>query len=147
MKIYIGADHGGLEYKRLLADFLHHSGHEVIDAVIQPDTTDDYPTFAGTVCHGILSDDDHHARGVLICGGGQGMAMAANRFKGIRAALCWNLAEARTARNDDDSNVLVLPSKQLDIETCKAIMSAWLETPFAGADRYVRRIKELDQLS
>lgn len=73
--------------------------------------------------------------------------MAANRFKGIRASLCWNLDEARSARNDDDSNVLCLSAQQLDFPTTQAIISCWLETPFAAADRYIRRLKQLDQLT
>ena len=147
MRIYIGADHNGFAYKQQIADFLRRSGHEIIDdGGLELNPADDFPVFAGKVAHGVLSDDDHKARGVLICGSGQGMAMAANRFKGIRAALCWNLAEARSARNDDDSNVLVLSAQQLDLPTAQAILVTWLETPFAGADRYVRRIKEMDQL-
>ena len=147
MKIYLGTDHNGFSYKKELVDFLSRSGHEVIDtgeAELNP--ADDFPIFAGKVCHNILSDADHTARGVLVCGSGQGMAMAANRFKGIRAGLCWNVAEARAVRNDDDSNVLVLSSREMSMDTCKSVISTWLETPFAGADRYVRRIKEMDQL-
>ena len=147
MRIYIGADHNGFEYKQQIADFLRRSGHEVIDdGDTQLDPADDFPVFAGTVAHSILSDDDPKVRGILVCGSGQGMAMAANRFKGIRASLCWDLAEARAARNDDDSNVLVISSRELDMTTAQAIIVTWIETPFAGAERYVRRIKELDQL-
>src|SRR6478735_4953106 len=114
MKIYEGSDHNGFAYKQEITDFLKRSGHEVIDdGDTQPDPADDFPVFAGKVSHSILSDDDHQARGLLVCGSGQGMVMAANRFKGIRAALCWNLAEARSARNDDDCNVLVLSSSQM----------------------------------
>ena len=72
--------------------------------------------------------------------------MAANRFKGVRAALCWNLEEARAARNDDDSNILCLPSRYMEIADAIKIAEAWLATPFAGAPRFVRRIKELDDL-
>ena len=109
MKIYIGADHNGYEYKQQLSDYLKRSGHEVIDqGNTKVDPEDDFPQFAGKVVTKLLSADDLDARGMLICGSGQGMAMAANRFKGIRAALCWNIEEARASRNDDDSNVLCL---------------------------------------
>lgn len=147
MKIYIGADHNGFEYKRQISDFLQRSGHEVVDCGGIQDATDDFPIFAGKVSHSILSDADDTARGILICGSGQGMVMAANRVKGIRASLCWNLDEARSARNDDDSNVLCLSSKQVDLQHTQSIINTFLQTPFAGAERYARRIKQLDELS
>lgn len=148
MRIYLGADHNGFAYKQQIADFLQRSGHEVVDdgdTSLQPE--DDFPNFAGKVAHNILSDSDHQARGILICGSGQGMCMAANRFKGIRASLCWNLSEARSARNDDDSNVLCLSAKELDVASTEAIITTWLNTPFANADRFVRRLKQLDELT
>ncbi len=147
MRIYLGADHNGFEYKQQIADFLRRSGHDIVDDGSTLDPSDDFPLFAGKVVTSILGDSDAQARGILICGSGQGMCMAANRFKGIRASLCWNLAEARSARNDDDSNVLCLSSSQLDIQSTQSIINCWLETPFAGADRYVRRLKQLDQLT
>jgi ribose 5-phosphate isomerase B len=119
----------------------------VIDDDATLDPKDDFPLFAGEVANKVLSDDDPDVRGILVCGSGQGMCMAANRFKGIRASLCWNLEEARAARNDDDSNVLCLSAQQLDFAATQAIINCWLTTPFAAADRYVRRIKQLDQLS
>lgn len=147
MKIYIGADHNGFEFKRQLSDFLQRSGYEVID---DGDTTlnkdDDYPQFAGKVVSSLLGDPDPSSRGVLICGSGQGMCMAANRFKGIRASLCWNVEEAHAARNDDDSNVLCLSSRYLTLEETKPIVMAWLSTPFAAAPRFKRRIDQLDTL-
>ncbi len=148
MKIYLGADHNGFEYKQQIVDFLQRSGHEIVDCgdtSLEP--SDDFPLFAGKVAHGMLSDADKQARGILVCGSGQGMCMAANRFKGIRASLCWDLAEARSARNDDDSNVLCISARQTDPATAQAIITTWLETPFAGAERYVRRIQQLDQLT
>lgn len=146
MKIYLGADHNGFAYKQQIADFLQRSGYEVVDdgdTTLQAD--DDFPLFAGKVVQNILAEPE--ARGILICGSGQGMCMAANRFKGIRASLCWNLAEARSSRNDDDSNVLCLSASQLDMPTAQAIISTWLKTPFAGAERFVRRLKQLDELT
>lgn len=148
MKIYLGADHNGYQYKAQIADYLRRSGHEVVDdgdGALDP--ADDFPVFAGKVVHNILGDADKQSRGILICGSGQGMCMAANRFKGIRASLCWNLAEARSARNDDDSNVLCLSASQLDLPAAQAIITTWLDTPFAGADRFVRRLKQLDEIT
>ena len=148
MKIYLGADHNGFAYKQEIADFLRRAGHEVVDSGdAQLEPTDDFPIFAGKVVHGMLGDADKQARGILVCGSGQGMCIAANRFKGIRASLCWNINEAHAARNDDDSNVLCLASRQTDLKTAQAIITTWLETPFAGAERYVRRIKQLDELT
>lgn len=146
MKIYIGADHNGYELKAELERFLKHGGHEVIDAGdVKRDPDDDFPQFAGRAVSMLLADDPS-ARAILICGSGQGMCMAANRFKGIRASLCWNLTEARLSRNDDDANVLCLSARSLEMEQAKAIVNTWLMTPFAGAPRYKRRIAQMDNL-
>jgi ribose 5-phosphate isomerase B len=148
MKIFIGADHNGFEYKQQLSQALQQAGHEVIDegdVSLSPD--DDFPQFASKVVNALLDSKDPEARGILVCGSGQGMCMAANRFKGIRASLCWNLNEARAARNDDDSNVLCLSSKYMSLDEAGAVMATFLATPFAGAPRFVRRIEQLDQLT
>ena len=147
MKIYLGADHNGFELKARLASFLRARGHEVVDEgarELKPE--DDYPQFAARVVSALQADDNPEARGLLICGSGQGMAIAANRFKGIRATLCWDTQEARMSRNDDDSNVLCLPSRLLSEKQAESITHTWLSTPFAKAPRFVRRIKELDEL-
>ena len=148
MKIYLGADHNGFEYKQKLADLLSNAGHEVIDdSANKLNPEDDFPQFAGKVVNDLLAANDPSARGILICGSGQGMCMAANRFRGIRASLCWNIEEARAARNDDDSNVLCLAARYLSIEETEEITNAWLATPFAGAPRFERRIRQLDELT
>lgn len=147
MKIYIGADHNGYQYQQQLADYLQRSGHEVVsegDDSRSPE--DDFPQFASKVVQAMRADKDDQARGILICGSGQGMCMAANRFKGVRAALAWDQEEAHAARNDDDSNVLCLSSRYLDFDTTIGIVHTWLMTPFAGAPRFKRRIQELDEL-
>jgi len=147
MKLYLGADHNGFDYKTELTERLKADGHDVVDCGdLSRDQNDDFPQFASKVVMALLGDKDDTARGILVCGSGQGMAMAANRFKGIRASLCWNQDEARSARNDDDSNVLCLSAKYVDIESTVSIVNAWLNTPFAAAPRFVRRLKELDQL-
>ena len=147
MKIYIGADHNGFDFKREISEFLRRSGYEVIDdGDAKRDKDDDFPQFAGRVVSSLLADGDPESRGILICGSGQGMCMAANRFNGIRASLCWNIEEARAARNDDDSNVLCLSSRHLSIQDTLPIVTTWLQTPFAGAARFKRRIRELDNL-
>jgi ribose 5-phosphate isomerase B len=147
MKIYIGADHNGFAYKQKLTEFLIRSGHQVIDSgSITLDLEDDFPLFASKVVSQLRTDKDTEAKGLLICGSGQGMCMAANRFKGIRASLCWNVEEARSARNDDDSNILCLSSRYSEITDVEAIITTWLSTPFAAAPRFIRRLEELDNL-
>ncbi len=148
MKVFLGADHNGFEYKRQLAEALKLAGHEVVDAGDKElKADDDYPQFAGQLVHELLASGDPEARGILICGSGQGMCIAANRFKKIRAALCWNQSEARAARNDDDSNILCLSSRYTSLDEAGSIMATFLSTPFAGAPRFARRIQQLDELT
>jgi ribose 5-phosphate isomerase B len=147
MKIYIGADHNGFQLKAALIAALEKSGHEVHDTgdtELQPE--DDFPQFAALAVNAMKAAGDVDARGILICGSGQGMCMAANRFKGVRASLVWNVHEAHAARNDDDSNVLCLPARSVNEQDAIAIAEAWLKAPFAGAPRFKRRIAEMDQL-
>lgn len=146
-KIYIGADHAGYELKTTLAEYLRRGGYEVIDEgddAKHPD--DDFPQFAARVVQGMAGDPSSHVVGILISGSGQGMAMAANRFKGIRACVGWNQETVRRVRNDHDSNVLCLPAQLMDFEQVVGVVQTWLVTPFAGAPRYKRRIEILDQL-
>jgi ribose 5-phosphate isomerase B len=148
MKIYLGADHNGFERKAQLTEYLQKNGYEVVDegdGEKQPE--DDFPQFAGRVVQAMRGDNDpSQARGILICGSGQGMCIAANRFKGVRAALAFDQEEARASRNDEDSNILCLSSRYLDFDTTLGIIHTWLMTPFAGAPRYKRRIQQLDEL-
>lgn len=149
MKIYIGADHQGFRLKEDLEVYLRSAGYEVEDEGSEKlDPEDDFPVFAARVVSKILSSDDPEPRGILLCGSGQGMAMAANRFGGIRAAVIWDKEEARLARNDDDSNVLALPARLLDADKQKAydIVETWLKTPFEKITRRTRRIAEMDNL-
>ncbi len=143
MKIYIGADHRGFQLKHELVSRLRYDGHEVVDEgdkSLQPD--DDYPKYAAKVATAVLGHND--SRGILICSSGQGVCMAANRFKGIRAAMGYDREAARSSRHDDDSNVLCLSADELKSEQAFEIVDLWLSTPFAAAPRYIRRIQELD---
>lgn len=147
MKIFIGADHRGFNLREKLIKHLRSSGYDTVDEgdkELKPD--DDFPQFAGRVASALLADDDKAARGILICGSGQGMCMAANRFKGIRAALGYDEDAAKNSRNDDDSNVLCLPADVLEKDEAFAIVDAWLKTPFAEATRFKRRNQEMDEL-
>jgi ribose 5-phosphate isomerase B len=148
MKIFLGADHNGFELKKKLADYLMARENLVLDEGDKElDPADDFPEFASRTVKAMLADNDPEAKAILICGSGQGMCIAANRFKGIRASLVWNESEARAARNDDDSNVLCLPAREItDFDQIIAIVEVWLRTPFLGAERFSRRIKQLDEL-
>ena len=147
MKIFIGCDHNGFDMKRHLSLFLERSGYEVVDeGDSKYDPKDDFPLFAARVINAMKASDEQQPKAILICGSGQGMCMAANRHKGIRAALCWNVHEAHSSRNDDDANVLCLSAVSTKQDEAEHIVSAWLSTPFAAAPRFVRRLKELDEL-
>jgi ribose 5-phosphate isomerase B len=146
MKIFIGADHNGYELKEKLEKYLREQGHGIIDkgdAELHVD--DDFPMYAAKVASEVAADGD--SRGVLLCGSGQGVCMAANRYKGVRASLVWDQDEARSSRNDDDANIICLPAKKLSFDQAKALVDTWLDTPFAGAARFIRRIKQLDELN
>lgn len=150
MKIYLGSDHQGFHLKQKMFAYLVKNGYAVEDVGdTELDPADDFPEFANLAAIKIIGDDDPDARAILLCGGGQGMAMAANRFKGIRAAVIWDAYEAKMTRNDNDSNVLCLPARLLDDNEDKwqHIVDTWLTTPFAAAQRYVRRNRQLDELA
>lgn len=147
MKIFIGADHQGFSLKERLERLLRKNGYEAIDKGDEKlDPNDDFPIFAERVVTGMLADGNKDVRGILICGSGQGMVMAANRFKGVRACLAFDNESARSARNDDDSNILCLPASVLKQTNAEEIVRTWLETPFSGAPRYIRRIRQMDEL-
>lgn len=147
MKILIGADHRGYELKLKLIAFLEKLGYEVIDVMpgkMNPE--DDYPLVISKLVPMLLSLQLKEQKGILICGSGQGMVIGANRYKGIRASICWNEYEAKSARHDDDSNLICFSQDQMDSETACKILVVWLNSEFGGAPRYSRRIKELDNL-
>ena len=150
MKIFLGSDHNGFHLKEKVFAYLAKRKYDVEDVgghELDPD--DDFPEFAQAAAIQIIGDDSKDPRAILICGGGQGMAMAANRFRGIRASVIWDAEEARMTRNDNDSNVLCLPSRILDDEDVvwQDIVDTWLHTPFADAARYKRRNTQIDELA
>lgn len=147
MKIYIGADHNGFHLRNELIKYLKSAGYDVVDeGDTQLDASNDFPVYAQKVATDVLTSEDNEARGILICGSGQGMCMAANRFNGIRALLGYDRESVRSARHDDDANVLCLPSDVFKKDTANVLVETFLNTPFAKAPRFVRRIVELDQL-
>ena len=152
MKLFLGADHGGYYLKEKLQAYLTKRGFEWEDVGDKElDPNDDFPQFAQMAATKVLGEDDaDDPRAILICTGGQGMAMAANRFSGIRAAMIWDKFEAHECRHDNDANVLCLPARVVDPpgeahDNWKEIVDEWLDTPFAGAARYIRRNAELDK--
>jgi ribose 5-phosphate isomerase B len=149
MKIYLGSDHMGFRLKEKVFAYLVKHNYEVTDVGGQTlDPNDDFPEFAQAAALQIIGSDDDDPRGILLCGGGQGMAMAANRFHGIRASVIWDAFEAKMTRNDNNSNVLCLPSRILenDEHAWEGIIETWLGTPFAGAVRFKRRNAQIDEL-
>lgn len=149
MKIYVGADHQGFHFKERIIAYLSKHGYDVEDVGDREyDPDDDFPLFAQAVALKVLGDDERDPRGILLCGGGQGMAMAANRFHGIRASVVWDAFEAKMTRNDNDSNILCLPSRVLNSDPAEweGILETWLNTPFAEAARFKRRNAQLDEL-
>lgn len=149
MKIYLGSDHNGFHLKEDVFAYLVKHDYvveDVGDKVL--DKNDDFPEFAAKAAIKILGSEESDTRAILLCGGAQGMAMAANRFDGIRASVVWDAHEAKMTRNDNDSNILCLPARTLegDSEEWKDIIDTWLKTPFANAERYRRRNHQLDNL-
>jgi len=149
MKIFLGSDHQGFYLKEKVFAYLAKRDYIVEDIGGKTlDPGDDFPEFAQAVALQIIGSTDKDPRGILLCGGGQGMAIAANRFRGIRASVIWDAFEAKMTRNDNDSNVLCLPARLLedDESAWEGIVETWLNTPFADAVRFRRRNSQIDEL-
>ena len=145
MKFYLGSDHRGYELKNQLREYLFHHDYEVEDiGALTLEEEDDYPKYAYLVATKVLGDEE--AQGILVCGSGQGMAIAANRIGGIRAAIAWNENAAKSAKADDDANVLVLPANFIDPEEAPMLVETWLEAKFKADPKYQRRVDELEDL-
>ncbi|MEX0934327.1 MAG: RpiB/LacA/LacB family sugar-phosphate isomerase [Candidatus Saccharimonadales bacterium] len=147
MMIYLAADHAGFEMKLMLLEHLVHHGNEVED--LGPNTLDkedDYPNYAFKVTTKVLGSSDEDPRGILLCGSGQGMAMAANRVAGIRAAIAWDEDIAKLSREHEDTNILTLPSRFISSEEAFKITDVWLKTKFSKAPRHQRRLDEIESL-
>lgn len=145
MKIFLGADHGGYEWKEHFFAYLSNHDYDVEDVGAKElDSKDDYPVFAQKAAMRVLGSDEPDSRAILICRGGQGMAIASNRFAGIRAAVIWNAEEAKMTRIDNDSNVLCLPGDHIELAEAERIVDTWLDTEFSQAPRHIQRLKEID---
>jgi len=142
MRIALGSDHAGFRYKTLLAKHLVSLGHEVVDFGTSSEEPVDYPDFIRPAAEAVARGDCE--RGIVLGGSGNGEAMAANRVKKVRCALCWNEETARLARMHNDANVISLGQRLITEEQAIAIVNIWLTTPFEGG-RHIRRIQKLDE--
>jgi ribose 5-phosphate isomerase B len=143
MKIAIGADHAGFELKNHLGEVLRQSGHEVCDFGTNSAESTDYPDYAARVAKAVATGAAE--RGVLVCGTGVGMSIAANKIRGVRAALGVTREEVRLVRGHNDANILTLGARFTDLETARDLLLAFLDAPFEGG-RHERRIAKITRL-
>lgn len=144
VKIAIGSDHGGFLMKQKVVKFLESKGHVVADMGTHDEKPCDYPVYGRKVARAVSAGQ--FDRGVLICKSGLGMSMAANRVRGIRAALCWDIKGAESSRRHNDANIICLAATRTSVGQAKKILQVWLKTEFEGG-RHARRVKLLERLS
>ena len=146
MRVHIATDHAGLELSAHLVRHLTANGHEVIDhGPTAYDAEDDYPAFCIRAALAVVADQaaGTEALGIVLGGSGNGEQIAANKVKGVRAALAWNLDTARLAREHNDANVVALGGRQHSLEEATGLVDAFLSEPFSDAERHVRRIGKI----
>jgi ribose 5-phosphate isomerase B len=141
MKFYIATDHAGVDLKDYTVELLREKGHEVIDLGPYSKDRVDYPDFAHKVATSVLEDAD--AQGILICGSGIGMSMAANRHEGIRAALCHDAYTAMVARGHNDANILCFGERIVGRGVAESILDAWIAGGFDGG-RHTQRVEKIE---
>ncbi|MBD3920746.1 ribose 5-phosphate isomerase B [Paenibacillus sp. PR3] len=144
MKISIGADHGGYRLKEILVPFIESLGHEVTDVGCSCDQSVDYPDYALPVCEAVANGQAD--RGILICGTGIGMSIAANKVRGIRCALVHDMFSAQATRDHNDTNVLAMGERVVGPGVAQEIIRIWLETPFSNGERHVGRISKVKEI-
>ena len=143
MKVIIGSDHAGFALKMKVGDLLENLGHTVEDAGCHGEDSVDYPVYGKAVANGVAKSE--FAKGILICGSGLGMSMVANRFRGVRAALCNDLYSAVLSRRHNDANLLVMGGRLIGSDLAEEIVKTWLTTEFDGG-RHEGRIAQLDEV-
>jgi ribose 5-phosphate isomerase B len=141
MKIAIGSDHAGFRYKEEIKQMLVAQGHTVKDFGTDSESPVDYPDFIRPVAKAVARGE--FERGIVLGGSGNGEAMAANRVKGIRCGLCWNVESAMLSREHNNANMLSLGQRMMDLDMALKIVKVWLETPFEGG-RHQKRIELID---
>jgi ribose 5-phosphate isomerase B len=144
MRIGVGADHAGFDMKQHLAGFLRDHGHDVTDFGTDSTAPVDYPDFAAAVGRAVV--DGRVERGLVVCGSGVGAAIAANKIPGVRAGLCHDTYSAAQGVLHDDANVLVLGARVIGPALAEALVSAFLNARFTGAERHVRRLAKVHAL-
>ena len=142
MKIAIGSDHAGFQYKERIKEFLRTLGHDVTDFGTDSEEPVDYPLFCRPVALAVARGESD--RGIVLGGSGNGEAMTANRVQGVRCALCWNTESARLGRLHNDANVISLGQRMMSEVEALEIVRVWLNTEFEGG-RHIRRIQMLDE--
>jgi ribose 5-phosphate isomerase B len=145
MKVAVGADHAGFSLKATAVDAIRALGHEIVDCgafAVEPG--DDYPDFAAAVSRAVL--EQRADRGVLVCGSGVGASVAANKFAGIRSALCHDTYSAHQGVEHDDMNVLALGARVIGPALASELIAAFLRAEFSGAERHERRLAKIRAL-
>ncbi len=143
MKIALGSDHAGFAYKERIKQFLVELGHEVLDKGAFSEAAVPYPLHVRPAAEAIVNGEAERA--IVLGGSGNGEAMVANRVRGVRCAVCWNLESARLSRLHNDANCISLGQRMVSEETALEIVKIWLETPFEGG-RHIERIRMIDEL-
>lgn len=138
MKIGIGNDHSALELKVEIIDFLKEKGHEIIDYGTNSSESCDYPIYGEIVANAVVNGEVD--KGILICGTGLGISLAANKVKGIRAAVCSDPFTAKMSREHNDCNILAFGARVVGAELAKMIVDVWVSTEFSGAERHQKRV-------
>lgn len=142
MRLHIGSDHAGLELKAILINHLTASGHEVTDhGPYTYDALDDYPLFCIPTAQAVAADSE--SLGIVLGGSGNGEQMAANKVKGIRAALVWSTEIAKLAREHNNANVISIGGRMHSPDVCKELIDVFIATPFSNDERHIRRINQI----
>ena len=142
MRIAIGSDHAGFTYKEKIQEFLAEQGHQVQDLGTYSEESVDYPEWIRPVAEMVANGECQ--RGIVLGGSGNGEAIVANKVRGIRCTLCWNVESAKFARQHNDANVLSIGQRLVSEQTALEVVDAWLNTEFEGG-RHERRIKQIEQ--
>jgi ribose 5-phosphate isomerase B len=141
MKIAVASDHAGFEYKSRIVALLRELGHDVRDFGTDSAEPVDYPRYVRSAAEAVARG--HVERGIVLGGSGNGEAMVANKIRGVRCAVCWNIESARLSRGHNDANVLSMGQRLITLETALAIVRVWLDTPFEGS-RHAARVRQIE---
>lgn len=143
MKIAFACDHGGLQLKNHIIEFVKKMGHEVLDYGCYTEESCDYPVFGKKACKAVASGEAD--RGIVICSTGIGMSIVANKVKGVRCALLTDENSARLTREHNNTNCMAMGQKNVSFDLAERIVRVWLETEFSNAERHIRRINMIEE--